>query len=259
MALRTIKPSRGPERRDAVEQRVFDAVETLLDDGHRFAELSVATIADAAGMARSTFYVHFSDKTELLIRLAQTATSDIVAEGERWLAAGASSVRADPASITATMRRVIAVYRRHESIFDAVLAATGYDPLVAEFWRRHIEVLFLSGSRSLRRAQELGALDESVDVDSLARMAAWSIERTVSMHVADQPSSTDERLARTMGRSLWLMVFGTAPPDAPGSADAKDSIDGDAAGAAPYDGPDVPTRDGSGASDRRQRPGQPRA
>ena len=47
----TRKPSSAPERRDAVEQRVVDAVERLLDRGLPFTELSVATIAEEAGMS----------------------------------------------------------------------------------------------------------------------------------------------------------------------------------------------------------------
>lgn len=212
MAPRTIKPSTGAERRDAVEQRVFDAVEQLLDDGATYPELSVATIADASGMARSTFYVHFSDKTELLIRLATAASADIVAEGERWLAADAPESAADPANITATMARIIAVYRRHQAIFEAVQAAAGYDPLVAAFWRRHIAVLFVSGSRNLERGQQLGVIDPTIHVEPLARMAAWSIERTISMHVADRPETEDAVLAETMGRALWQMLFAIAEP-----------------------------------------------
>lgn len=222
MAPRTIKPSTAADRRDAVEQRVFDAVEALLDEGASYPELSVATIAEAAGMARSTFYVHFGDKTELLIRLATTATADIVAEGERWLAADVPETIADPDNITATMSRIIAVYRRHRSIFEAVLAAAGYDPLVAEFWRRHISVLFVAGTQNLELGQQLGVIDPIVHVEPLARMAAWSIERTISMHVAEHPdpgpaTTLDVELAETMGRALWQMLFSISGPWPPGA------------------------------------------
>jgi AcrR family transcriptional regulator len=204
----TRKPSRAPERRDAVEQRVMDAVEALLDGGQAFTELSVATIADAAGIARSTFYVHFADKAQLLIRLAESAMADITAEGERWL-------QTDHAGgidqITPSMARIIAAYRRHERLFEAVLAATGYDPTVAAFWRSHIEQTVAAGAERLRRAQLDGHVRDDVEIEPLARTVAWSIERTVSMHVAQRPPDDDAAMATTLARALWLMLYGDAP------------------------------------------------
>ena len=203
----TRKPSLAPQRRDEVERRVVDAVEALLDDGHAFTELSVATIAAAAGIARSTFYVHFVDKSALLVRMAETAMADIVAEGERWLEADhAGGVD----ELTPSIARIVATYRRHERVFDAVLAGTGYDPVVATFWRSHIEQTVAAGTDRLRRAQDDGEIKPDLDIEPLARMVAWSIERTVAMHVAQRPARDDPAMAATMARALWLMMYGDA-------------------------------------------------
>lgn len=204
----TRKPSSAPERRDAVEQRVVDAVERLLDRGLPFTELSVATIAEEAGIARSTFYVHFADKTELLIRLGQAAMADIVAEGRRWLEVDHAGGIDE---LTPSIERIIATYRLHERLFDAVLAGTGYDPLVAAFWRSHIEQLVTAGTERLAWAQAEGLVNPDIDIEPLARTVAWSVERTVSMHVAQRPASDDSALAAALARSLWLMMYGDAP------------------------------------------------
>lgn len=204
----TRRPSRSPERRDAVERRVVDAVERLLHEGHPFTELSVATIADAAGIARSTFYVHFPDKSALLVRVAQAAMADITAEGERWLDADHAAGRDE---LTPSIARIIATYRRHQLLFEAVLAATGYDPVVAAYWRDHIELTVTAATTRLRRGQEAGELAADLDIEPLARMIAWSIERTVSMHVAQRPESDDPALAAAMSRALWQMLYGDGP------------------------------------------------
>ena len=88
------------------------------------------------------------------------------------------------------------------------LAATGYDPAVATFWRGHIELIVAAGAERLRRAQQQGFVAPDADIEPLASMVAWTIERTISMYALDHPEADDPALARSMARGLWLMMYG---------------------------------------------------
>jgi AcrR family transcriptional regulator len=74
----------GPDRRAAAVAQVLAATERLLGEGVPFTELGVQRIAAEAGIARSTFYLHFRDKTELLVRLAGSLKEELFDLGEDW-------------------------------------------------------------------------------------------------------------------------------------------------------------------------------
>src|SRR4051794_34010288 len=54
------------ERRDNIRRRLLAVLENLLDKGENFTEVSVERLVSEAGISRSTFYVYFEDKGDLL-------------------------------------------------------------------------------------------------------------------------------------------------------------------------------------------------
>ena len=206
MSSLTKRPSRSPQRREAVELRVLAAVEELLAAGNSYVELSVQDLADAAGIARSTFYVHFSDKSELLVRLAEATMADIFAAGERWMTGPREG---GPGELRRVGRQIIADYRRHEPLLRAVGAATSYDPVVAAWWHGRIRAFIDVTVQRLEQDQRDGAVDRDVAARPTAAMVVWSIERTVSMTVAVTGPAGDDELADALSRGIWLIMYGT--------------------------------------------------
>src|SRR5215213_3920139 len=58
---------RNPTAAREFQRKRGDAIERLVDDGSTYAELSVDRLVDEAGVARSTFYKYFGDKSGLLV------------------------------------------------------------------------------------------------------------------------------------------------------------------------------------------------
>lgn len=195
-------------RRGTVEDVVFATVERLLAEGETFTGLGVQRIAEEAGIARSTFYVHFEDKNDLLMRLAESATHGIFAEAERWVR------DEDPeglASLERQTRTMLAGHRRHAPGLRALAEVAAYDRQVAEYWRGKVDHFAGVLRDRLRRGQAAGELPAELDPEVTAQFVAWGTERIVAVHIATDDGSGDDRLAAGIARALWTTMH---PPGA---------------------------------------------
>lgn len=199
----TRRTSSGRLRREAVEQRVFDAVERLLGDGESFTSLGVQRIADEAQIARSTFYVHFPDKSVLLMRLTESATRDMFPRSEEWVdGADAGGVEA----LTRTTARMLGHYRSHAATLAALAEVAAYDAEVAAFWRERVDRFADVLRERLERDRRAGRLPADLDCDVTARLIAWGAERIVAEHIASDDGSGDRRLAASLARAMWAAM-----------------------------------------------------
>lgn len=192
----TRRSATGRERREAVDQKVFDAVERLLGQGESYTALGVGRIADAAEIARSTFYVHFPDKTDLLLRLGTSATDEVFGPLNGWVRDGAP----DCPRLEQTMLDMLRRFREHRMTLIAINEVAAYDREVAAYWRGRVEGF------ARRLAERLRGDHPDVDQDwaTTATWMAWGVERTVAMHVAtDAEGADDARVATGIARALW--------------------------------------------------------
>lgn len=100
-------------------------------------EISIGAIADYAGVNRSTFYQHYSDKDTLLADALDSITEHVIAEAE----AGVETLGPDDAyPILTTYLQHIA---DHEALYRRVLGDTGSATIQAHV-RDHLEQVLAS-------------------------------------------------------------------------------------------------------------------
>jgi AcrR family transcriptional regulator len=174
---------------------VAGATVRLLGEGTHFTQLGVSEIATAAGVARSTFYVHFTDKSDLLLRLAARAMDDLRDALDGWWARRRSR---DDDALTECMLSVIDAYRAHGSVLAAVGEVAGYDPSVAAVWRARVERYAGRLRLELEKDRRRGMAGAGLDVEVVPFVVTWSIERTVAEHVRSSSPTEDRALARAL-------------------------------------------------------------
>jgi AcrR family transcriptional regulator len=194
--------------RAGADARLVEATERLLAGGTPYIALSVEQLCSEAGVARSTFYVHFRDKGELVIRVGERMMDQLSDAAEAWWTPGA-----DRNALLAATRRLVGVYARHRTIFAALDETAAYDPdlraLQEAMVDRHAEPLM----RLIEDSQGNGAirvLHARETVVALVGMVQGACARLAGGDAADL-----DRLAAAITAIAWHALY----PDAPdGSA-----------------------------------------
>ncbi|MFI2473008.1 TetR/AcrR family transcriptional regulator [Nocardia xishanensis] len=195
------------DRRVEFERRVLRAVEELLADGTPYTEIAVQKIAAASGSARSTFYRYFPDKSQLLIRMAELATADLFDAAETWWRADHD----DMAGVVRAIGSMIAGFREHRYLLLALSEVAAYDRDVGRYWRGRVASFVDVVRTRLKTDRAAGRIDSSVDPIATAVVLTAMVERSITAAFAANSVVTDEALAESLGRAIWLVVYGDAP------------------------------------------------
>jgi AcrR family transcriptional regulator len=190
-------------RRVEAPVRLVEATERLLSSGTPYIALSVEQLCSEAGVARSTFYVHFRDKGELVTRLAERMLEQLSAAAEAWWVP-----EADRAELGAATRRLVGVYSRHRAVLAALAETAAYD---AEL-RAVQEGLVDQHARPLAELIEAGKRDGSVrDVHTRETVVALvgMVQVACDRLAVDDEESLD-RLAEAITAIAWHALY----PDA---------------------------------------------
>ncbi|MEU8252905.1 TetR/AcrR family transcriptional regulator [Micromonospora inaquosa] len=196
----------NPDGRAAVEARVLAATERLLKEGIRFTDLGVQRIAAEAGVARSTFYTHFRDKSELLMRLAGTMRETSFGRTSEWDPAGPG----DPlVALTEIFTDVIRIYRTYAPVLAAVSEVAAYDEAVRDYWAAGLERFVARTVDALRIEQQAGRTPADLDVTMASRLIVLGGDRFLADHVSTTPADpdTDAAAARELAATWWYGAY----------------------------------------------------
>ena len=191
----------GSGRRASADAEILAATRRLLIDGATFTELGIQQISAAAGVARSTFYAHFRDKTELLIRLATTTVDLSFGIASAWEPTDGVD------GLAATFVEVVKVYREHTAVLQAVAEVATYDAAVREFWRQVLGRFTERVIEVLHQEREAGRTPSDVDVTHATRVIVIGGERAIFDHVTATDPGQDAAFARELAEIWWHGVY----------------------------------------------------
>lgn len=127
--------ARRPQARgDQSRLRLLEAFEEQLQT-HSLAEISVAQVAQAAGLKRPAFYFYFAGKHEVVTELLTEIFQDDVFTIGGSLAGGGDS----RAAVTDAMTQTFESWHKHRTLFRAMLDARDADPEARAIWDQWLQ------------------------------------------------------------------------------------------------------------------------
>jgi AcrR family transcriptional regulator len=191
-------------RRDEARARLLEVVEELLEEGETFTEISVERLVAAAGMSRSTFYVYFEDKGDLLRAWFGEIIAELTAATDRWWSLGSDATREDLREILAN---VVTTYRPHTTLMAATYDAAAYDISVRELVEHMMSGNVATLRKHIKTGQKAGFIDDSLPADQTAEWLVWMEERGLHQLVRAADDAELERLIDAYTAIIWNTLY----------------------------------------------------
>jgi AcrR family transcriptional regulator len=197
-------------RREEIGRRLLVAVERLLADGESFTEVSVERLVTEARISRSTFYVYFEDKGDLLQALTADVMTDIIAMARVWWELPPDATRAD---VEAALSGMILAYLEHKTLMAAVVETSAYDARVREQFGTLIQMSLREVGSHIADGQARGFVRRDLDAEPVAGWLTWMAERGLYQLVrfADDQATVD-KLTAALTAIVWNTLYDGARP-----------------------------------------------
>lgn len=188
--------------------RLLAAVERLLDEGTGFGELGIGQIVAEAGTSRSTFYLHFRDKSQLLEESLRAVMDDLIAvAGLTWHLppdAGREQVRQ-------TMGTVVTAFAEHARLMVTVADIAGADGQVGSALTELMEHGRQNLAEHIRTGQADGSVRGGIDPETVAGLLVAMAERGLGRLTPGASAEQLEAVADSLTHVVWASLYeGTA-------------------------------------------------
>ncbi|ASU85113.1 TetR/AcrR family transcriptional regulator [Nocardiopsis gilva YIM 90087] len=202
------RPSKGDQR----EEAILASARTLLCE-RPMSKITVAQIAEGAGITAPTFYFYFATKTDVLAALLDRVAERVRGELSGWLENEDGTAAGAEEALRQALTTNACLWAEQGALLREVFVCPDTDPRLSDFRDRMGEHLVTAVGRRIERDREAGrALPGPPEASDLARTL---VEMTFAAFSAasrrDDPALRDGRLVETLAVVVMRSVYGSAP------------------------------------------------
>ncbi|TQR88594.1 TetR/AcrR family transcriptional regulator [Mycobacterium hodleri] len=190
-------------RRTTSEQQILDATAALLHAGHRLPDIAVNDIIDAANVSRSTFYQHFTGKSDLAFRFAAPAMAAARTTSDSWWREPAWGTSQDMVDVVQTLMEQ---GREHRLAWLAVFDVADRDPETAAVIETLVRDYVGQMAVRITHQQRTGTMSSAINPALLGRLILVTTRAAILDQLAHGEPGDDAAFSQTLGRMLWLAL-----------------------------------------------------
>ncbi|MGH2938453.1 MAG: TetR/AcrR family transcriptional regulator [Solirubrobacterales bacterium] len=191
-------------RRDEIRNRLLEVVERLLQEGESYTEISVERLVSEASISRSTFYVYFQDKGDLVSAWFSGIIKEIEDASLDWAELDGDATWDD---LRAALSKIIDAYKPHTTLMAAVYDAAAYDPGVRDLVFEMMDWNITRLRNHIKAGQKAGFVDPDLLPQQTAAWLQWMSERGLHQLVRNAKPAEVERLMDAYTAIVWNTLY----------------------------------------------------
>jgi AcrR family transcriptional regulator len=205
MASVTIR-SRKPRaiRRQELADQLLDTIEQLLGEGESFTGISVERLVEAVGISRSTFYVYFEDKGDLLRVWLSGVRAELSEAVTGWWRLDGSSTRED---LHAVLTHVVGVYQPHMPLMSTLFDAAVYDPSIRALTSEMMAANVASLRKHIQLGQKRGFIEPTLNAEEVATWLVAMEERAFHTFMRNATGTGLSRHVDAYTAIIWNALY----------------------------------------------------
>ena len=184
--------------REVARAEILAAAEEFLSQ-HPFRDLSVEEVMARTGLSRSSFYVYFRDRHDLLLRLVERLGDEIYAVADAWYHGGEDPQR----DLRDALAGVVEVYRRHGLVLRAIADASSLDPEAEAVYQGLVGRFVEASAARIREEIAAGRID-AIDPLETSTALVWMSERYLTRNFGVLPHRQDAGEVIGILHRIWL-------------------------------------------------------
>jgi TetR/AcrR family transcriptional regulator, ethionamide resistance regulator len=185
---------------EAAEREIVEAAQTLLRE-KPFRDLTVDDLMRHTGLSRPSFYVYFSDRHDLVLRVVEQIGGELFAMSERWYEGSGDG----PALIREAIDGVVGVFARHGPVLRALADAATEDVRVEAAYMELMQRFVDATARHIQREIGTGRM-LPLDPIPTATALTWMMERFLQLRLGRTPDAPVEPIADALA-TIWSRVL----------------------------------------------------
>ena len=200
---------RRRRRPEEAEAEILHAAEALIR-ARPWRDITVERVMADTTLARETFYLYFSDRNQLLVRLLARMRNEIDAHAAEWRE-GSGEVYE---SGRAAFRGLVKLYMEHGALLRALSEAARQDEAAGHAWRAFLDAGESRTAERIRQGIREGRIAR-LDADETAKALCAMNREYLFLTVVGRDDVDVEAVVDTLHGIWWRALYGDLPMPSP--------------------------------------------